>query len=143
MRRGHMVNKKRFISIFTQLMTAKPSKVMAYGIGPPCTKSHGSLIEVICSITTNKKRFYFQLKKIYGHQLTGQWLMTWDQHLTYHEFFPPQNCTFNLTQSHCKITFVSKRNGATNISTSKPLYDLKLNLWQHMVAEFCINIFVL
>ena len=45
--------------------------------------------------------------------------------------FPPQNCTFNLTLGHYKITFVCKKKGATNINISKSLCDLK---WNFMVA---------
>ena len=33
------------------------TKVMAYGIERPCTMSHDSLIVVICSLMTNKKRY--------------------------------------------------------------------------------------
>ena len=34
-------------------------------------------------------------------------------------FFPPQNCSFNLTQGSYKIIFVSKRKGAANINIYK------------------------
>ena len=38
-------------------MTTKLDKVMAYGIGPPCTKSHDSLITLLFVVSQqNKKR---------------------------------------------------------------------------------------
>ena len=35
---------KKVLSVFTLLMTTNLDKVMVYGIGPPYTKSHDSLI---------------------------------------------------------------------------------------------------
>ena len=44
---------------------------------------------------------------------------------SYHSyFFPLQNYTFNFTEGHYKITFVSKRNKAANINIFKSSCNL-------------------
>ena len=61
-----VTSKKSYISIFTWLMSTKLGKMMAYGIGPPCTKSHDSLIT--------------WLYVVYGHQTRqGNGLWYWCQ----------------------------------------------------------------
>ena len=64
--------------------------------------------------------------------------MTWDQHSTNYitlskrlfpflNSYPPQNCTFILTEGYYKIIFVSKRKEAANINISKSLCNLEWN----------------
>ena len=55
---GHVTNKKSYISVSTWFTTTKLSKVMAYGIGPPETKSHDFLIVWLYVVSKQNKKHY-------------------------------------------------------------------------------------
>ena len=65
---NRVTNKKIYISVSTWLMTTKLNKVMAYAIGPPCTKSYGSLIMWLYVVSWQNKNLQF-LKSIWHDKL--------------------------------------------------------------------------
>ena len=72
---GHnscLANKKNYISVFTWLMTAKLDKVMAYGIEPPYTKLHDSLITSLYVVSQQIKNIISPiLQVLWTPNLTG------------------------------------------------------------------------
>ena len=60
--------KKLYFYTCTWLMTTKLDKMMAYGVGPPYTKSHDSLIMWLYVALWQKKTLYLQFHKSYRHQ---------------------------------------------------------------------------
>ena len=111
-------------SVFTLLMTTKIGRVMVYGIGPPCEKSHDSLITWLHVVSRQIKSVMSPIPQVlWTPNLTGKWLMTWNQHpksritpskrfFSFINFFPPQNCTFNDTHRE-RLVFgsIQYRNG--------------------------------
>ena len=72
--------KKSYIFTFKWLMTTKLDKIIAYGIGSPCTNSHDSFITWLYVVT-----LYLQFRKSCGHQTwqgSGLWQGTKTQKIT-------------------------------------------------------------
>ena len=65
---SHVTNKKSYIFASAWLMTTKLDKVMAYGIGPPCTKSHDYLILWLYVVSWQNKKWTRNLWTPNGHQ---------------------------------------------------------------------------
>ena len=84
-------------------MTTKLDKMMAYGVGPPYTKSHDSLIMWLYVALWQKKRCISnstslidtKLDKVVAHDI-GTKLKKSHQEFQFRNFFPPQIYTDSL-----------------------------------------------
>ena len=100
-RRIHKISR-----VFTWLMDTKLDKMMAYGIGPPCRKSHDSLITWLY-VASWQRRYMSNFTSpvdtkhnrvvAYGMEHHSKNHITLSKmFFLFMNFFLPQTCTFNL-----------------------------------------------